>query len=128
MRILLFSNFISILGYFAYIGYILTEHSHANPVLCVFFYLLRKHAKATTKALNASLISKYCSLCEDTWSLDINLLPYRGAISRRSAVMVLHPSLSSASSQHSLIDLSVISAIFIVHVVLLRPLPLLPET
>ena len=42
--------------------------------------------------------------------------------------MVLHPSLSSASSQHSLIDLSVISAIFIVHVVLLRPLPLLPET
>jgi len=42
-------------GYFAYIGYILTEHSHANPVLCVFFYLLRKHAKATTRALNVSL-------------------------------------------------------------------------
>jgi len=41
-------------GYFAYIGYILTEHAHANPVLCVFFYLFRQHAKSKNKVARRS--------------------------------------------------------------------------
>eukprot|EP00795_Rhopilema_esculentum_P010881 gene10881-19704_t len=41
-------------GYFAYIGYILIEHSHANPVLCVFFSLLNDHVKQSHKAVIAS--------------------------------------------------------------------------
>ena len=29
----------------AYIGYLLIEHTHVNPVLCVFFNLLIDHVK-----------------------------------------------------------------------------------
>eukprot|EP00794_Sanderia_malayensis_P009590 gene9590-10577_t len=43
-------------GYYAYIGYILTEHSHANPVLSVFFALLEK-CMSKKKAIPVVLVS-----------------------------------------------------------------------
>ncbi|XP_065065632.1 stimulated by retinoic acid gene 6 protein-like [Rhopilema esculentum] len=36
-------------GYYAYVGYILVEHYHANPVQCVFFYLLKEQLKAVKR-------------------------------------------------------------------------------
>ena len=50
----------SSVGYYAYMGYILLEHTHANPVLNVFFDLLSEEIK---RKHNCSLrSSKFVSL------------------------------------------------------------------